>query len=1004
MAIFAGFVGIDRYQDPHIRDLAGAKRDAIALWALLSDSIQDLSATILLDDNASLDNINDLLAKTLDAATVDDIAIITFAGHGTKDHRLVCADSNFSILAATTIGMADLAARFRSSKARVVICILDCCFSGGAPARVLEDSVILRALDPKLDEVGGKGRILISASNVDEPALEDPKTRHGLFTKALIECLQKAAAPVNILAVINETIPLVRAAAARFGRTQTPVLFGYVEGEMSLPKILAGNNFMAAFPESFGEKISSNFQDLTKYGIDQGVIELWKNQFAAGLNSLQMAAINDHGVLLGNSLLVVAPTSAGKTFVGELASIKAIQQGEKAVFLLPYKALVNEKYDDFQALYGDQIGLRVVRCSGDWQDQTSAIIKGKYDIAFFTYETFLNLSLIYPHLLNQTGLIVLDEGQFITDSHRGIVVELLLTNIVSVRKRGIHPQVLVLSAVIGNINGFEKWLDSGVLQTSERPVPLIEGVLDRRGVLQQKDVDNNVSLIQLVSQDQIFVRRSEPSSQDMIVPLVRQLVSQGEKVIVFRNNRGSTAGCAEYLANELDLPAAQGVIDLLPQVDPSSTSQRLVRCLGGGTAFHTADLKREERSVVENAFRKPNSSVHVLVATSTIAAGVNTPASTVIIVETNFPGKIRTPYSVATYKNMAGRAGRLGYEKQGRTIMLADSAVQREQLFRKYVQGSPEPFSSSFDPNHPETWMIRLLAQVDKIGRSQAIDLVANTYGGFLKNLFDANWQPRFQAQIAVLIRRMEKDGLIDDLGTDQIQLSMLGHACGQSPLSLNSALRLVEMLNRLGGNNVSAMRLMALVQALQEQDDDYTPLGRGRLESSRPSEVTSKYGAQITGALQHQARTDEIYYARCKRALILYDWTNGVSLEDIEKAYTPNPFSPVGHGDIRGYADATRFYIGSASRIAAILFPGMGPTEVDIDNLLTRLDIGLPSDALQLIKIPITLVRGEYLALYNANAKTIEEIRTMSEERLSKLVGETRAKQLLVAVHKKEP
>ncbi|KAK0339539.1 hypothetical protein LTR94_034119, partial [Friedmanniomyces endolithicus] len=74
--------------------------------------------------------------------------------------------------------------------------------------------------------------------------------------------------------------------------------------------------------------------------------------------------------------MVVAPTSAGKTFVGELAALKAIADGRKAVFLLPYKALVNEKFEDFSALYGDRLGLRIARCSGDWQDQVGTVLRG----------------------------------------------------------------------------------------------------------------------------------------------------------------------------------------------------------------------------------------------------------------------------------------------------------------------------------------------------------------------------------------------------------------------------------------------------------------------------------------------------------------------------------------------------------------------------------------------------------------------------------------------------
>jgi len=79
------------------------------------------------------------------------------------------------------------------------------------------------------------------------------------------------------------------------------------------------------------------------------------------------------------------------------------------------------------------------------------ILKGKYDIALFTYETFLGLALNSRQLLASIGLVVLDEAQFLADPGRGITVELLLTHLISSRNRGIRPQLICLSAVIGGI-------------------------------------------------------------------------------------------------------------------------------------------------------------------------------------------------------------------------------------------------------------------------------------------------------------------------------------------------------------------------------------------------------------------------------------------------------------------------------------------------------------------------------------------------------------------------
>jgi len=148
----------------------------------------------------------------------------------------------------------------------------------------------------------------------------------------------------------------VRAAAGRLGVTQTPVMLGHVEGGLALPKLMRGAHYLAAFPEAAGVRVSAQIDDLRQFGMPQAVLDEWTARFRGGLNGLQLSAVNDYRIFDGESLLVVAPTSSGKTFIGEMAATRAIIEGRKAVFLLPYRALVNEKYDLFSSVYGDNLG------------------------------------------------------------------------------------------------------------------------------------------------------------------------------------------------------------------------------------------------------------------------------------------------------------------------------------------------------------------------------------------------------------------------------------------------------------------------------------------------------------------------------------------------------------------------------------------------------------------------------------------------------------------------
>lgn len=127
--IKARFIGIDNYQDPQINNLTGAVRDARALYALFVDTLNDNDSdcSCLVNENATYDDIRYAITETLNYANDDDQVILFFAGHGTRNHRLVAFDTIVQECQNTTYDMSELAELFRNSRAQSIICILDCC-------------------------------------------------------------------------------------------------------------------------------------------------------------------------------------------------------------------------------------------------------------------------------------------------------------------------------------------------------------------------------------------------------------------------------------------------------------------------------------------------------------------------------------------------------------------------------------------------------------------------------------------------------------------------------------------------------------------------------------------------------------------------------------------------------------------------------------------------------------------------------------------------------------
>lgn len=989
MALKGIFVGINKQLDPNIDELTGAVRDATALNALFLDSIPGFSAKLLVDELATKDNVSEAIFGTLASATDDDVIVITFAGHGSPDGGIAVYDTLCADLAGTTLSMTQIGDAFKATRARAVLCILDCCFSGHAPARVLEVPAQPRSVFA-LEGVAGEGRILLSACTARQVAWEQPGTGHGLLTYAVIQAMTTVAVEqISFPAVADEIVQIARVEAERIGVTQTPVFLGNVQGGLVFPRLVPGANFHAAFPSTAVEQMAGPFEQLLDSGFPQSIVDQWVARFPSGLNALQLRAVNDHAVLAGRSLMTVAPTSSGKTMIGELAAIQSIIAGKKAVFLLPYRAIVSEKFEEFTERYGPS-GLRIVRCTGDATDTIGEVLAGRYDLGFFTYEMFLNLALGAPHILNRIGLVAVDEAQFITDPRRGITVELILALLLRARGRGIHPQLIVLSAVIGRLNGFEQWLDIPVLLSRDRPVPLVEGVLDRTGSFQYLDVDGMTKTDAILPPYSIQQRKAKPGSQDVIVPLAQKLVGAGEKLIVFRNQRGKAQGCARYLADELGKGPATATLDALPSQDLTSASHDLRDCLRGGTAFHSTNLLRAEREAIERGFRDPDGGIWVLGSTTTLAAGINTPASTVILAEQEFLGEDGRPFTIAEYKNMAGRAGRMGFNETGKAIILADTPVERARLFRRYVQGAPEDVTSSFTESALPTWVLRLLSQVRGVRAAEIPSLLVNTFGGYVAARANPNWVAMVEPRVTSFVDRLLQAGLAEKEGNEIIHLTMLGQAVGGSSLSFESGLRLVELLRNIDVATTPPLHILALVQVLPEMSDVYTPLmTRGRAEAARANDVITRYGNAICRLLQRYGADEHEFWRRCKRAAILFDWVEGVSVENLERSYTANPYAgAIRFGDIVSIADATRFHLRSAHRILAALFPDQPAFLEAVDVLLTRLEFGIPERALPLRKLPVPLTRGQSLALLREGVHTPEAVSSMSDSQLVACVG----------------
>jgi helicase len=363
------FVGVDRYHSPAINWLTCAKRDAVALHAIFADNL-GVGGQLLTDDSATRAAIESAFVD-LAACSPDDFVVVAFSGHGSQTHELVTFDAELNRLKETCIPLDELTQWFSRIPARRMVCIIDCCFSGGMGAKVLHVDAIPRDLkseDAFLDSFSGNGRFILTATTAHQPAWEVQSTGHGLLTHFFLEALQGAAEVVEggripLYRLFEHVTRRVASSASVFGKVQQPTFRGQLDGENFWPIFHLGEAYRRAFPDSTTEPVTEDIASLAVHGFPPELTTCWAESIPS-LNALQLAAINDYGVLSGDHVVISAPTSSGKTMIGELGALSGTLKRRRAVFLLPLKALVNDKYRHFTRTYGDY-GLRIIRATGD---------------------------------------------------------------------------------------------------------------------------------------------------------------------------------------------------------------------------------------------------------------------------------------------------------------------------------------------------------------------------------------------------------------------------------------------------------------------------------------------------------------------------------------------------------------------------------------------------------------------------------------------------------------
>ncbi len=486
-----------------------------------------------------------------------------------------------------------------------------------------------------------------------------------------------------------------------------------------------------------------------------------------GLDPFQQEACE--GLADSESVLLAAPTGAGKTVVGEFAAFLALRHGGKCFYTTPIKALSNQKFNELTEAYGaENVGL----LTGDTARNADA------PVVVMTTEVLRNMLYNGSPGLRGLAYVVMDEVHYLADRFRGAVWEEVIIHL--------PEEVLLvsLSATVSNAEEFGEWLQTvrgatRVVVEEHRPVPLWQHVLagkrlydlfvERRGDDAAQDAvpthqaaipDRhrepllNRELVQLAQEENRFERRTgragRPGSQGsrgaggrrrVWVPSRAQVVEQLDRegllpAITFIFSRaGCEAAVAQCLTAGLRLTtpderarirehAADRTSDL-PDADRGVLGyETWLDGLERGLAAHHAGLLPRFKEVTEELFAA--GLIKAVFATETLALGINMPARSVVLERlVKWNGEAHVEVTPGEYTQLTGRAGRRGIDVEGHAVVLWQQGFD-PQVVAGLASTRTYPLRSSFRPSY--NMAVNLVGMV---GREQARVLLESSFAQF---------------------------------------------------------------------------------------------------------------------------------------------------------------------------------------------------------------------------------------------------------------------------------
>lgn len=448
-------------------------------------------------------------------------------------------------------------------------------------------------------------------------------------------------------------------------------------------------------------------------------------------DSFQIEALR--AVSDGKSVVVTAPTGAGKTVVAEGAIVSALAKGTRAFYTTPIKALSNQKFSDLKRLFGDAtVGL----LTGD------NVINGDAPIVVMTTEVLRNMIYEGSDALEQLGIVILDEVHYLADRDRGSVWEEVIIHLPR------RVTLVALSATIANPEEFTSWIrarrgDTELVIERTRPVPLTTmfawrdrhrgGAVSMLPMFSRNGRPNQAIAKITQSRGSRHRRLSTPRRVEIVEELEGAGLLPAIYFVFSRKGCEQTAREVAHSTLRLTTEDERAEIRRVVAERTSHVPEHDLAVLGfdgwlsvleRGSAAHHAGLVPAFKETVEELFLR--GLVKLVAATETLAVGINMPARTVVLDSlSKYTGEGHELLQPSDFTQLTGRAGRRGIDTEGTAVVLFSPYVPFERATGIAGTGA-NALASSFAPTYNMT--VNLIARYD---RDRATELLAASFANF---------------------------------------------------------------------------------------------------------------------------------------------------------------------------------------------------------------------------------------------------------------------------------